>query len=92
MRDDSLSMGEAFSHWQRLTDEYAASLQALQRGDRRSVANLDRIARALAQNPSLQPPKLAPASPERSAVFGISWRNVFRPARGLPDVPIVTTA
>lgn len=80
MNDDSRSMGVAFSRWQLLTDEYAKSLQALERGDRHSVKNLDRIARALAQRLS-SAPHLPTTSHEEPGVRWTPWRKAVASLR-----------
>ena len=87
MSDDSLSMGVAFSRWQHLTDEYAHSLQALQRGDRHSLEDLDRIARALAQRLS-SAPNLATTSPEKPAARWMSLRNALASLRAFSGVAV----
>lgn len=87
MRDDSLSMGIAFSRWQQLTDEYAHSLQALEQGDRHSLANLDRIARALSQRLS-SAPRLATTSPGAPSAWWLLWRNAVASLRTISGVAI----
>lgn len=47
MRDESLAMGPAFSRWQQLTDEYAAEVHALQRGDSSAATRLALLAREM---------------------------------------------
>ncbi|RYH59612.1 MAG: hypothetical protein EON54_11010 [Alcaligenaceae bacterium] len=47
MRDESLAMGPAFSRWQHLTDEYAAEVHALQRGDASAATRLALLAREM---------------------------------------------
>ncbi|WP_222620419.1 hypothetical protein [Variovorax sp. PAMC28562] len=88
MRDDSLSMGVAFSHWQQLTDEYAQSLQALARGDRHCVENLDRIARTLLQSQVARAPKSALPPPDKPSTRWRCWCNAFASLYRLPRAAV----
>ena len=49
MSDEHCAMGEAFSHWQGLSDAYAAQLEALRRHEPGASAALKKLSSALAK-------------------------------------------